>query len=34
MHMTDSFSTRDVLEVNGKRYHYSSLVKLGQRFDL
>ena len=32
--MTDSFSTRDVLEVNGKRYHYSSLVKLGQRFDL
>ena len=32
--MTDSFSTRDVLEVNGKRYRYSSLVKLGQRFDL
>ena len=32
--MTDSFSTRDVLEVNGKRYHYSSLARLGQRFDL
>ena len=32
--MTDSFATRDVLEVNGKRYHYSSLARLGQRFDL
>ena len=32
--MTDSFSTRDVLEVNGKRYHYSSLARLGKRFDL
>ena len=32
--MTDSFSTRDVLEVNGKRYHYASLARLGQRFDL
>ncbi|GAA0703925.1 aconitate hydratase AcnA [Dokdonella soli] len=32
--MTDSFSTRDVFEVNGKRYHYASLAKLGQRFDL
>ncbi len=32
--MTDSFSTRDVLEVNGKRYHYLSLAKLGKRFDL
>ena len=32
--MTDSFSTRDVLEVNGKRYHFSSLARLGQRFDL
>ncbi|MDR2013903.1 MAG: aconitate hydratase AcnA, partial [Rhodanobacter sp.] len=32
--MTDSFSTRDVFEVNGKRYHYASLTKLGQRFDI
>ena len=32
--MTDSFSTRDVFEVNGKRYQYASLTKLGQRFDL
>jgi len=32
--MTDSFSTRDVFEVNGKRYHYVSLARLGQRFDL
>ena len=32
--MTDSFSTRDVFEVNGQRYHYASLAKLGQRFDL
>ncbi|MEO6689351.1 MAG: aconitase family protein, partial [Dokdonella sp.] len=32
--MTDSFSTRDVFEVNGKRYQFASLSKLGQRFDL
>ena len=32
--MTDSFSTRDTFEVNGTRYHYVSLTKLGQRFDL
>ncbi|MEO7063240.1 MAG: aconitate hydratase AcnA [Dokdonella sp.] len=32
--MTDSFSTQDVLDVNGKRYQYASLAKLGQRFDL
>src|SRR5690606_15967059 len=32
--MKDSFATRDELDVNGKRYHYASLAKLGQRFDL
>ncbi|HEY0178177.1 MAG TPA: aconitase family protein, partial [Dokdonella sp.] len=32
--MTDTFSTRDVLEVNGQHYRYASLAKLGQRFDL
>ncbi|MDR2013162.1 MAG: aconitate hydratase AcnA [Rhodanobacter sp.] len=32
--MTDSFSTRDTFEVNGKRYHYASLAKLGQHFDI
>ncbi|MEO7432435.1 MAG: aconitate hydratase AcnA [Dokdonella sp.] len=32
--MTDSFSTRDTFEVNGKRYRFASLEKLGQRFDL
>ncbi|MEO7326121.1 MAG: aconitate hydratase AcnA [Dokdonella sp.] len=32
--MTDSFSTRDAFEVNGKRYQFASLSKLGQRFDL
>ncbi|MEO5559362.1 MAG: aconitate hydratase AcnA [Dokdonella sp.] len=32
--MTDSFSTRDAFEVNGKRYQFASLTKLGQRFDL
>ncbi len=32
--MNDSFSTRDTLEVNGKRYQIASLAKLGQRFDL
>ncbi|WP_049622837.1 aconitate hydratase AcnA [Frateuria defendens] len=32
--MLDTFATRDTLVVNGKRYHYASLAKLGQRFDL
>ncbi|MEO5622987.1 MAG: aconitate hydratase AcnA [Dokdonella sp.] len=32
--MTDSFSTRDTFEVNGKHYHFVSLARLGQRFDL
>ena len=32
--MTDSFSTRASLEVNGKRYQIASLAKLGERFDL
>jgi len=32
--MKDSFSIRDSLEVNGKRYAYASLAKLGQRFDI
>ena len=32
--MNDSFATRDILEVNGKRYPIRSLAKLGQRFDL
>jgi len=32
--MKDSFSIRDSLEVNGKRYAYASLAKLGERFDL
>ena len=32
--MTDSFATRDTLEVAGKRYAFSSLAKLGARFDL
>ncbi|OOG46931.1 aconitate hydratase AcnA [Rhodanobacter sp. C01] len=32
--MKDSFSVRDTLEANGKRYSYASLAKLGQRFDL
>ena len=32
--MKDSFSTRDSLDVNGKRYAYASLARLGQRFDL
>ena len=32
--MNDSFSTRDILEVNGTRYRIRSLAKLGQRFDL
>src|SRR5690242_16626514 len=32
--MNDSFSTRDILEVNGTRYQIRSLARLGQRFDL
>ncbi len=32
--MKDSFSARDTLEVNGKRYAYASLAKLGRQFDL
>ena len=32
--MADSFATRARLDVNGKSYTYSSLPKLGQRFDL
>ena len=32
--MKDSFATRDILDVNGRQYHYASLAKLGQRFDI
>ena len=32
--MTDSFATRDTLEVAGKRYTFASLAKLGARFDI
>ena len=32
--MKDSFATRAVLEIDGQRYAYASLAKLGQRFDL
>ncbi|MCI4567030.1 aconitate hydratase AcnA [Lysobacter sp. CFH 32150] len=32
--MADSFATRAQLDVNGKSYTYSSLPKLGERFDL
>ena len=32
--MTDSFATRDTLDVNGKQYAIASLAKLGQRFNL
>jgi aconitate hydratase len=32
--MKDSFATASHLDVNGKRYRYASLTKLGQRFDL
>jgi aconitate hydratase len=32
--MADSFATRARLDVNGKSYAYSSLPKLGERFDL
>ncbi len=32
--MKDTFATRATLEVNGQRYAYASLAKLGERFDL
>ena len=32
--MKDTFAVRDSLEVNGRRYAYASLAKLGQRFNL
>ncbi|EQD60719.1 Aconitase/3-isopropylmalate dehydratase large subunit, alpha/beta/alpha domain protein [mine drainage metagenome] len=32
--MKDSFAVRDTLEVQGQRYTFASLAKLGQRFDL
>ncbi|PNS08093.1 aconitate hydratase AcnA [Solilutibacter silvestris] len=32
--MADSFNTRAQLEVNGKSYTYSSLPKLGEKYDL
>ena len=32
--MTDSFATRDTLDVNGKQYAIASLAKLGRRFDI
>src|SRR5580765_4395567 len=32
--MTDSFSTHDSLEVNGERYRFASLAKLGKRSNL
>ena len=32
--MTDSFATRDTLEVNGKQYAIASLAKLGQKFNI
>jgi aconitate hydratase len=32
--MTDSFSTHDTLEVNGERYRFASLARLGKRFDI
>ena len=32
--MADSFATRAQLDVNGKSYAYSSLAKLGERFEL
>jgi len=32
--MKDTFSVRDTLEVNGKKYAFASLARLGQRFDL
>jgi aconitate hydratase len=32
--MTDSFATQTTLEVDGKRYKYSSLTKLGEKYDI
>ena len=32
--MTDSFATRDTLEVNGKKYTIASLAKLGRKFNI
>jgi aconitate hydratase len=32
--MTDSFATQTTLEVDGKRYKYSSLAKLGEKYDI
>jgi aconitate hydratase len=32
--MTDSFATRDTLDVNGKHYAIASLAKLGQKFNI
>ena len=32
--MKDSFAVRDTLDVQGQRYTYASLDKLGRRFDL
>lgn len=32
--MSDTFSTRSQLHVNGKTYAYASLPKLGERFDI
>jgi len=32
--MTDSFATRDTLEVSGKKYTIASLAKLGKKFNL
>jgi aconitate hydratase len=32
--MKDTFNVRDSLELNGQRYAYASLARLGERFDL
>ncbi len=32
--MTDSFATQTTLEVDGKRYKYASLTKLGEKYDI
>ena len=32
--MTDSFATRDTLDVGGKKYTIASLAKLGQKFNI
>jgi aconitate hydratase len=32
--MSDSFSTREQLDVNGQTFHYHSLRKLGERFEI